>query len=108
MCNSKTLSYVQKGFVTYCKNCKHFQVAFGTTATCLSPEQFTSFCHYIEKICKQYAPKNHAKEIWICLNSTISLVLTSHEIHELAKILQTAQDNFTVYQLAYETKLCLN
>ncbi len=108
MCTTKTLSHSEKGYVAYCGKCNHIQIAFGTTAACITREQFEKFCEHIELLKNQYKQKTNTKEIWVCLNSTISLVLTSYEIYDLSKILTRAKTVFAIYVLAYEMKLCLN
>jgi hypothetical protein len=108
MCITKTLSHSEKGYVAYCGKCNHIQIAFGTTAACITREQFWKFCEHIELLKKKYKQKTNEKEIWVCLNDAISLVLTSYEIYDLSKILTRAKTDFTIYVLAYEMKPCLN
>ncbi len=108
MCTTKTLSHSEKGYVAYCIQCNYIQIAFGTTAACISKEQFEKLCNHIELLKQQYIEKTDTKEIWISLNNVISLVLTSYEIYDLSKILTRAKTAFAIYVLAYEMKPCLN
>lgn len=43
MCNYKTLAHNEHGYVILCHSCKHYQLAFGTTAVTFPPSDFSIF-----------------------------------------------------------------
>ena len=49
MCNHTTLAQSNEGYIFECKECKRFQVAFGTSLVSLTPEQFVLFRKFINK-----------------------------------------------------------
>lgn len=47
MCNYKILSHNEDGYIILCHSCKHYQMAFGTTAVTFEPQDFKRFCRQV-------------------------------------------------------------
>lgn len=106
MCQNKILHHSSKGFVTYCKSCKHIQMAFGTTAIRFSEVQFKNFCEYVFEFYPQYDKNCKLKNVWIpTTEHTVCFLISGKELHQLKDILEEAQDTLTVFKILNELNL---
>ena len=50
MCNYKILAHNEDGYVILCHSCRHYQLAFGTTAVTFNPADFKIFLEQVDQL----------------------------------------------------------
>lgn len=105
MCQNIHLHHSSKGFITYCKACKHIQMAFGNVAICFAMEEYLNFCDYILQFYPQYNKTSFARELWIPTTSkSVCLLLSGKELYDLQEILKKAQNSLELIKLLENIK----
>lgn len=89
MCNYKTLAHNEHGYVVLCNSCRHYQLAFGTTAVTFPPSDFTIFKRQLNYYCskEQRNPAAPQKCITLDLYCRCAMMVLNHRelltLHEL-------------------------
>jgi hypothetical protein len=100
MCQTIHLYHSNKGFVVYCKICKHLQIGFGNIAMSFGISEYERFAHSIAQTCPKYCSKCFSRNIWIPIESQkVCLLLSGKEIHELNEILSIASNSLELIKL---------
>lgn len=102
MCKPITLHNNQHGYVSWCKQCDHINIAFGTIVFAISLEQFEQFTHTVNADLIQYNGKICCKEKSLMYNtdsSHVNMVLCYTELTLLAELLNKATLLFEAHQI---------
>jgi len=93
MCNYKILSHNENGYIILCHCCKHYQLAFGTTAVTFEPSDFKKFGQRVGLL-KEITPCDgfvNQKRIPIeIFNKGVMMVLNYAELLNLETLLGEA------------------
>lgn len=96
MCHYKILAHNEDGYVILCHTCKHYQLAYGTTAATFSPADFKLFCRQAERLKSDFSCDGfeHQKRIPMELFcSCVNMVLSYRELEKLHGLLNEAEFN---------------
>jgi len=109
MCSYKLLVHKKSGYITQCKGCTNYQVAFGTTVFNLSDADFKPFCDRISVLKLITVPNGfpNQKRIRIelpCCNSTM-MVLNYKELKQLYELTEEAMIMEEIDQLLNNNNL---
>lgn len=93
MCQFTQLYFQDDGYVVRCKDCGHYQLAFGTVMLTLQKEEFTKLVNACNRslTADDLCAGQHVKSIYIptpCAG--MSLLLTNAELKQLTAMLDTA------------------
>ncbi|MES2778921.1 MAG: DUF6686 family protein [Bacteroidota bacterium] len=102
MCTPITLHHNKHGYISWCKECNHINIAFGTIVFALSIQQFEQFIQLINMDVTQYNGKMCSKEKSLMYNtdsSHINMVLCYTELVLLAELLNKATMLFQAHQI---------
>ncbi len=104
MCKPITLHHTKHGYVSWCKQCNHINIAYGTIVFALTPEQFVSFVSLVNADVVQYQGRMCCREKSLMYNtdsSNVNIVLSYSELLVLSDLLINAS-------LLYEAQQILN
>lgn len=94
MCSYKTLAHNEHGYVILCQYCKHYQLAFGTTAVSFAPSDYVVFKQQLKYYSgiKKTEPENDLRKcITIDIFSHCSkMVLNFEEVVKLEELIAQA------------------
>jgi hypothetical protein len=96
MCDYKVLAHNENGYIILCNSCNHYQIAFGTTAVTIEPENFKDFFKQITAIKNNTDCNGFEKQKRISLNifsRFAMMVLTYSELIRLFELLDEAVFN---------------
>lgn len=96
MCDYKVLAHNENGYIILCSNCIHYQLAFGTMAVTLEPENFEGFFEQITAIKNNTDYNGFEKQKRISVNifsRFAMMVLTYEELTSLYELLDEAVFN---------------
>lgn len=96
MCNYKTLAHNENGYIILCNSCKHYQVAFGTTAVNFPPSDFAIFKSQLKynMACEKHKASPGQKCISLDLFCRCAvMVLTYQELTKLNDLVGLASFN---------------
>lgn len=104
MCSYRVLfQNDETGYITQCKTCKHFQLAFGTVFLHFSQESFPRFISMIQAADAQHQHQQHSfttKNITIPLPAEGAYLLFSRaELSDLCNMLEQADTEMRALQL---------
>jgi hypothetical protein len=96
MCNYKTLAHNEHGYVILCNHCRHYQLAFGTTAVTFSPAAYSGFKKQLGFYHERGNTRN--SEIQKCISLDLScrcvmMVLNYEEFGRLYELVSQAGFN---------------
>ncbi len=98
----RVLAKSKNGYITQCRSCNHFQLAFGTSLLTLNGEQMEEFILTTdyELEMNNYTEMPNSKCILLpTFSQSSNMVVTYNEIKQLADLTQTAQLLLDVDQL---------
>ena len=102
MCKPITLHHNEHGYISWCKQCNHINIAFGTIVFAISVEQFETFIQLVNTDIIQYEGKVCCKEKSLMYNtdsSHVNMVLCYSELILLAELLNKATLLFQAHQI---------
>ena len=108
MCDYKVLSHNENGYIILCNSCSHYQLAFGTTAVTIEPDNFKVFFEQVKAVKKDTDGNGFEKQKRISLNifSRFSMmVLTYDELICLYELLDEAIFNEQVETIMQDLNL---
>lgn len=108
MCDYKVLAHNQNGYIILCNSCSHYQIAFGTTAVTIEPENFKYFFEQVAVIKNNTDCNGFEKQKRISLNifSKFSMmVLTYSELICLYELLDEAVFNEQMEKIMQDLNL---
>jgi hypothetical protein len=109
MSQQKILHHSTLGFVSFCKNCKHFQIAFYITFIKLTKAKFQNFYIVVTSKYNVGSTDCQIKEKWIHLPKHNSfMVLNGKELHELNNIIHECKTTNKLYNLFSQLNISLN
>lgn len=105
MCTHSLLAHSASGYLLQCKECSHFQFAFGTTELIMDREELDQFIHRLSSC--QYDVNDpgalHRKTVRIALvNAKAALALSPFEAKELIDLLNEGIATLEVNKLLFE------
>jgi hypothetical protein len=95
MCQFQSLYFDDDGYVVRCKQCDHYQIAFGSTMLTLAQKDFETICQIVKHKCAEenFEFAGHAKCIIIPTPSGgVHLLLTKEEANRFNDILEEADN----------------
>lgn len=96
MCNYKILAHSEHGYIILCSNCKHYQLAFGTTAVTFKPSDYALFKKQLNQVSRRAVPADYEQQKSYSLDllcRCTAMVLTGKEIQNLKELVQEAGFN---------------
>lgn len=95
MCQFKRWYADEHGYVIECRDCKHFQVCFGTTLLTLDENHFQAFMGLIRHRKENHYPLNETDTRNIVIPTpcnTIHALLSGRELDQLDNMLEEADN----------------
>jgi hypothetical protein len=102
MCEFQSLYYEDDGYVVKCKDCGHYQVAFGTMMLSLSEDDYEILCKIVAKKRNEadFAASENTRNVVIPTPSQgLYLLLTREEAHCFYDILEAADSEEKARQM---------
>lgn len=104
MCKPVTLHQNKKGCISWCPECDHINIAFGTVVVALTQKQFFAFLTVLNNdlghCCKQ--ARNCGKILRYNTDShNVGIVLNYVELVQLTSLMNYASLLFTAYLIIY-------
>lgn len=93
MCNLQVLTHNESGYVVQCEQCRHFQIAFGTTVVCFSGDDIIRFEHIAGETAATWNDDGFPdrKSIYLPLFADqVQLVVSFRELKQLQQMLAEA------------------
>lgn len=94
MCNHRILAHSENGYIVQCKNCNHYQLAFGTSVICLSAKQYVKFKTVMSSQYEywQYNGFPNQKNVELpTFSSNTQFVLTFNELEKFKELIEEAE-----------------
>jgi hypothetical protein len=102
MCKPITLHHNEHGYISWCKQCNHINIAFGTIVFAISPKQFEVFISQVNVDVQHYENRICCKEKSLMYNtdsSNVNMVLCYNELLVLADLLNNASLIYEAQQI---------
>lgn len=88
MCNYKILAHNENGYVILCYSCRHYQLAFGTTAVTFDPADFKLFLEQVDQLVQEVDCNGFEKQKRIPLEIACKCAMMILNYTELLKLHQ--------------------